>query len=454
MIPSNMSPIIRTIPVTFSVGLLVIAAYLHPAVAGDETVGGKSRKELMAAALDGADRLVVEPVPPMFGGEVRAERHEIEGREKIARLVAGLDFDEQRSGRICACYGEWKIKFQREGKVVGEFTLYHGEGLGWVGWKDMNNSIFTPEAGAHWREWFRKSGFNQFHEEHEAELKEEAEEQRIQNAFLSHFPEHARPLFIKRTADMYEDDDWITMKMSVREKLLADLWNAFEGEADLARALCAAFGELDGSGLGGWTSACPYMFLGQWAGEGLDPELFAGVIDGLSKPRDLLGAARLFFQEGVGQQLNDADRARLAARLGEVALRLALYHLGDRTMWPEGMFEIWSGLLGESGLVVLAKEGGRESLDRIIREATRHPHAAVREQAVLVVERLTGKRWYMGQEQERAEWHAEEIREWWTGERETWPDGAKFAKPNKAEHANPLPRPESKTDRTLKPAPL
>jgi hypothetical protein len=121
----------------------------------------------------------------------------------------------------------------------------------------------------------------------------------------------------------------------------------------------------------------------------------------------------------------------------EAALKLALYHLGDRTMWPEGIFEIWSGLLGESGLVVLAKEGGREALDRIIREATRHPHASVREHAVLAVEQLTGKRWFMGQEQERAEWHAEEIREWWNGERETWPDGANFKKkPNKTRHSN------------------
>ncbi len=300
--------------------LLILAACLLPAAAGAETPSGKSRKELMTVVLDGADRLIVEPTPPMFEDEAVAKKHEIEGREKIAKLVAGLDFDEKRSGQVCACPGDWQITFQREGKMVGRFTLYHGEGLGWIGWKGMNNSLFTPTAGAHWRKWFRENGFETFHEVHEAELKQQAEELRLQHAFLSHFPQQVRPLFTERTANMYENQG-ITMRKDVREKLLDDLRRAFDGEADLARALCAAFGELNGSYFGSWTSALPYMFLGQWAGESLDPVVFARVIGELSEPPGLLGAARLFFQEDLGRQMNRAERDRLTAKLGEVALR-------------------------------------------------------------------------------------------------------------------------------------
>ena len=128
-------------------------------------------------------------------------------------------------------------------------------------------------------------------------------------------------MFTERTVDMYENEDWITLKEAVREKLLGDLRRAFDGEAELARALCGAFGELNGSEFGSWTYACHYMFLGQWAGQSLDPAVFARVIGDLNEPEELLGAARLFFQEGLGQQLNRADWDRLTARLGEVALR-------------------------------------------------------------------------------------------------------------------------------------
>ena len=518
-----------TNPLTSSIVLLSVAV----AVASAEAPGGKSRVELMSAALDGADLLIVEPVPPLFDRKAPVKKHEIAGKKKIAKLIAGLEFDEKRSGQVCACYGEWHITFQTDGKIAGKFTLYHGEGLGWVGWKEMNNSMFTPEAGEHWRQWFRENGFKAFHEEHEAELKQQAREETLQKAFLSHFPEASRPLFTERTVDMYENEDWITLKEAVREKLLGDLRRAFDGEAELARALCGAFGELNGSEFGSWTYACHYMFLGQWAGQSLDPAVFARVIGDLNEPEELLGAARLFFQEGLGQQLNRADWDRLTARLGEVALRhdesgnaayafrmmsgvvspdvdallqevasgrlvvepdplalgadpaprmtaclilalhgqpgikdlaqrlledtkdgssdeaalkLALYQLGDHKLWPEGIFEIWSGFLGESGLKVLAKEGSKESLDRIIMDATGHPHAAVREQAVLVVERLTGERWFQGHEHERAEWHAKEIRDWWAKSKKDWPDAPKQNKPNKAAHANPLPAPESKRE--------
>ena len=87
-----------TNPLTSSIVFLSVAV----AVASAEAPDGKSRVQLMSAALEKADQLIVEPVPPMFDRKAIVEKHEIAGREKIAKLVAGLEFDEKRSGQVCA----------------------------------------------------------------------------------------------------------------------------------------------------------------------------------------------------------------------------------------------------------------------------------------------------------------------------------------------------------------
>ena len=85
-----------TNPLTSSIVLLSVAV----AVASAEAPGGKSRVELMSAALDGADLLIVEPVPPLFDRKAPVKKHEIAGKKKIAKLIAGLEFDEKRSGQV------------------------------------------------------------------------------------------------------------------------------------------------------------------------------------------------------------------------------------------------------------------------------------------------------------------------------------------------------------------
>jgi len=55
----------------------------------------------------------------------------------------------------------------------------------------------------------------------------------------------------------------------------------------------------------------------------------------------------------------------------------------------------------------------QEALDLVITKGTTHDWAAIREESVLTIERMTGKTWYQNGENERAEWHAKDIREWW-----------------------------------------
>ena len=102
------------------------------------------------------------------------------------------------------------------------------------------------------------------------------------------------------------------------------------------------------------------------------------------------------------------------------ALRIARSLRGERGQLKEAVFKINSYTVGFGALAALEKEGGKEALDAIISGGTMHSWAAVREEAVLTVERMTGKKWFRNQENERAEWHGKEIREWWQKNRDTY----------------------------------
>ncbi|MDF1712440.1 MAG: hypothetical protein P1U90_09405 [Akkermansiaceae bacterium] len=81
---------------------------------------------------------------------------------------------------------------------------------------------------------------------------------------------------------------------------------------------------------------------------------------------------------------------------------------------PGNIFESRSTPICLDALSLLEKQRTKEALDLIITEATAHDWADVRENAVLTIERMTGKKWFQNGENERAEWHGENIRKWWT----------------------------------------
>ncbi|MDA7868350.1 hypothetical protein N9062_02240 [Akkermansiaceae bacterium] len=80
---------------------------------------------------------------------------------------------------------------------------------------------------------------------------------------------------------------------------------------------------------------------------------------------------------------------------------------------PDHIFESRSTPICLNALSLLEKEGSKRALDLIITQATTHDWADVRENAVLTIERMTGKTWFKNEKNERAEWHAEDIRKWW-----------------------------------------
>ena len=111
------------------------------------------------------------------------------------------------------------------------------------------------------------------------------------------------------------------------------------------------------------------------------------------------------------EDLDQFDRAGL-----KVARSLA----GERGILDGAIFSVDSYTIAFGALEALEREGGQTALDAIILHGTEHSWAAVREESVLTTERMTGKKWYQGKKNERAEWHAKDIRQWWKENRDAY----------------------------------
>jgi hypothetical protein len=144
---------------------------------------------------------------------------------------------------------------------------------------------------------------------------------------------------------------------------------------------------------------------------------------GKDEPGPRSAACLVLAEAGVA---NAADLAKTVENSGELdemdkaALRIARSFSGERGLLEKSVFELDSYTVGFGALAALEKEGGKEALDAIINGATEHSWAAIREEAVLTVERMTGKNWLKNQENERAEWHGKDIRDWWRRNRDNY----------------------------------
>jgi hypothetical protein len=141
------------------------------------------------------------------------------------------------------------------------------------------------------------------------------------------------------------------------------------------------------------------------------------------EPSPRAAACLLLAKAGVGHVADLTREVEKSGKLDEfdkAALRIARSLSGERGLLKKSVFKINSYTVGFGALAALEKEGGKEALDAVINGATEHSWAAVREEAVLTVERMTGKKWFQNQENERAEWHGKDIRDWWQKNRDTY----------------------------------
>lgn len=126
----------------------------------------------------------------------------------------------------------------------------------------------------------------------------------------------------------------------------------------------------------------------------------------------------------AGSYLEKAE-AKLTGEPDRAALAIARAWLGDPHSIKPEHFKAESYTLGLSALACLEKQGGREALDLIIVSGFEHPWAYVKMEAVQVVQRMTGKIWFKGQENEREDHYLKDIREWWAGAKDSWVPPAK-----------------------------
>lgn len=104
----------------------------------------------------------------------------------------------------------------------------------------------------------------------------------------------------------------------------------------------------------------------------------------------------------------------------ELALILTRAIRDEQVRVPKTIFESASTTLCLEALSILEKRRSKQALDLIITHGTTHDWAAIREESVLTVERMTGKSWFQNGENERAEWNAKEIRDWWSQNKTTF----------------------------------
>lgn len=460
-----------------------------------------TRAKVLREELAGADRLVVSD--PEFGLPLEETKpFEFHGGVKIAELITELDFDDKNSGFYCACHGDSWVTFYIGDRKIAVLSHHHGQSVRWHSDKWVGDSLFTPKAAQFWRSWFKIHGeprFENMHLEAEREAKKEAE---INTNFMASFPPKAAEI-IKKWLES-EEDSLISFspqngqgaeQFSPAAKRLAA---AFSSRSELGQAVSRALGSLaqNGAGVGWWGVSSQREQLVLECGRMMNGEDFEEVLKSASDD-ELVGAARLFFSEGLQSKIEKARRAHYAVKLtraviakdrsrnsssairelasyqseevlqlladvangnlvalaegqhNEPSLKasacLALARQGDargadiaadlakdpklpefdkaalkvavaiagRGVLDASIFKIDSFSVAFGALEALEKKGDRDAVDAIVLGGTDHMYAAIREESVLAIERLTSKKWYQNKENERAEWHGEAIRKWW-----------------------------------------
>jgi hypothetical protein len=126
-------------------------------------------------------------------------------------------------------------------------------------------------------------------------------------------------------------------------------------------------------------------------------------------------------------QRGDAQAPALVAALADAAgasnqaaLAIARSFLGDRDAIRPEIFRIRSFLIGYAGLAALERQGDKAALDVVITGGLEHSWALVNQEAVHVVQRMTGLVWYHAQPYENEVWYGKDIREWWKNAKATW----------------------------------
>lgn len=286
---------------------------LHGAIAGERGLA-------LRTALSGADTVVVARGKSADRSVTWAEFRFV-GQAKIAELVAQLDFDDAESGFHCMCAGDAQITFRQGERVLAEISHHHGRSLRWASAAWAGDSLFTAAAAQAWPAWFRAQGEGRFEAMLESDRAEREKQKRIAERFMRPFPEGAAAIFAEAERDfglaLSREEEGHLWK-----ELGAKLTALFPNRPSAAVACAQALGShcLAGGWEGSWSGSTAREQLVLQFAESWSASEF-GVVLAHPDVATQLGAARLFYFQGLNQLLPAAARPAAAARLAEVVFR-------------------------------------------------------------------------------------------------------------------------------------
>lgn len=297
---------------------LIALAIVLTASPYDSRADEDARRKALMNALQGADRLTIEPV--QFGRAKPAEKEkkppfEINGAAKVKELLGSLHFDESAPAFHCMCAGDHELRFYRGKELLATVRHHHGISLRWLEGKWEGDSIMTDATQIALPQWFKTNGFPALQAAREAQLVEAEQRANAIERFVAPFPEKARPLFTQPFSSLPGDNS-----ENIDERLGREIIEIVSDENTIAVAVCRAFGTLENHNAD-WTSTTEKERRAIIAMKIVSGEQFLNTLERLKdNHRGLLGAARFFFREDYLSKIPNEARAIWAARLLKVTL--------------------------------------------------------------------------------------------------------------------------------------
>lgn len=423
-------------------------------------------KRSLVAVVSNADRVEVAVQRYTESDDDKSAPFVLKGGDKIKELLNTLDFQFSLGWSHCMCLGDTVFEFYEGDDKLATVTYHHGTHMRWHGGPWGTDVYLTPNAQVQLASWFKEQGYDRLQALRDERLAEEQREADETAKFYSFFPNSrigtlsseprqlAQAVFRAFSATSLS---WSTTGGKEREAIEAlsritdsDLLAALpeitnDTEALLGFARFFFFDDYD--------EKIPQAERDEWSirlakvvlkdGNDEDKPLVMRHLRHVKTPAtdELLqaivqGSFEVPRQREVSWREEPAARAEAALCLAirgntgikehvqallqkeqsgmdRAALELALATLGDPTYLKKEHFGFDSYSLGYAGLAAIEQYRGAYGMDALVNGAFEHSWAAIREEAVVVFERITGHVVWNRAPHSRSSWYIDDAVAWW-----------------------------------------
>ena len=133
---------------------------------------GAEWKRLLVAAVQGADRVAVDPVT--FPGVPSMNAFELTGGDKVQGFLAQIQIEDCDDPGMCACDGDVVFRFHKGKRELAAVSHHHGSSLRWRDGRWPGDAPLTAESQAALPAWLAKEGYPALADDREVRLSEEA----------------------------------------------------------------------------------------------------------------------------------------------------------------------------------------------------------------------------------------------------------------------------------------